>query len=138
MSAARTAFVALGSNLGDRTAHLAAAIAALGAADGIDVIRTTAAEETTPLGDLVQPAYLNAMVRLRTTLPARDLLACCHAIERLEGRERGTKWASRTLDLDVVWMEDALCDRPDLALPHPGVRDRAFWARQLAELEADD
>lgn len=138
MSAGGTAFVALGSNLGDRAAHLATALAALDAAEGIRVVRTTTPEETAPLGGLDQPPYLNAMARVRTTLSPTALLGTCHAIERLAGRERPAKWASRTLDLDVVWMEDALCDRPDLTLPHPGLRDRGFWARQLADLESDD
>lgn len=133
----RTAFVALGSNLGDRAAHLAQAVAELGAVPGIQVERATAAEETVPLGGLEQPGYLNAMVRIRTTLSPEALLAACHAIERGAGRERPAPWASRTLDLDLVAMEGVLCDRPDLTVPHPGLRDRAFWARELAELDAD-
>jgi 2-amino-4-hydroxy-6-hydroxymethyldihydropteridine diphosphokinase len=133
---ARTGIVALGSNLGDREAHLALAVAQLGATPGVRVEAVTPNEATAPLGGLDQPAYLNAMVRVRTTLSPEAFLEVCHAIERGAGRERPGKWASRTLDLDVVWMSDALCDRPDLTLPHPGLRDRPFWARQLAALEA--
>lgn len=136
MTRARTAVVALGSNLGDRDAHLAFAVAQLGATPGVNVDAVTPSEATAPLGGLDQPAYLNAMVRVRTTLSPEAFLEVCHAVEREAGRERPGKWASRTLDLDVVWMSDAMCDRPDLTLPHPGLRDRPFWACQLAALEA--
>jgi 2-amino-4-hydroxy-6-hydroxymethyldihydropteridine diphosphokinase len=135
MTRERTAVVALGSNLGDRDAHLAFAVAQLGATPGVTCDAVTASESTVPLGGLNQPAYLNAMVRVRTTLSPEAFLEVCHAVERDAGRERPGKWASRTLDLDVVWMSDAMCDRPDLTLPHPGLRDRPFWARQLAVLE---
>lgn len=135
MTAPHAAFVALGSNLGDRAAHLAFAEARLAATPGVTVVGRTAPEETPPLGGMAQPPYLNAMLRLATTLDARALLVACHAIEGAGGRERAGKWSSRTLDLDLVWMTGALCDRPDLTLPHPGLRDRPFWARQLAALE---
>lgn len=136
MTRERVAVVALGSNLGDREAHLAFAVAQLRDTPGVTCEAVTPAESTAPLGGLAQPAYLNAMVRVRTTLSPEAFLEVCHAVERGAGRERPGKWASRTLDLDVVCMSDALCDRPDLTLPHPGLRDRPFWARQLAILEA--
>jgi 2-amino-4-hydroxy-6-hydroxymethyldihydropteridine diphosphokinase len=131
----RTAAVALGCNLGDCAAHLAFAVAQLQGTPGVTWEATTPQELTAPLGGLEQPPYLNAMVRVRTTLSPEAFLEVCHAIERGAGRERPAKWASRTLDLDVVCMSDAMCDRPDLTLPHPGLRDRPFWARQLAALE---
>ncbi|HEY3935244.1 MAG TPA: 2-amino-4-hydroxy-6-hydroxymethyldihydropteridine diphosphokinase [Gemmatimonadales bacterium] len=134
--AAITAFVALGSNLGDRRTYLAIAREELAALPGTRVVATTTIEETAPLAGLEQPAYFNQMVSLETRLPANDLLAECHRIERGAGRERGERWTSRTLDLDLVRYGGLLCDLPALTIPHPGLRDRGFWAREIAELEA--
>jgi 2-amino-4-hydroxy-6-hydroxymethyldihydropteridine diphosphokinase len=129
------AWIALGSNLGDREAHLALARTALEQMAGICAMTAGAVEETAPLGGLPQPAYLNQMLLVDTTMPPRTLLGVCHEIERAAGRERGPKWNSRTLDLDVVRYGDLMCDLPELNLPHPGLRDRAFWAREIAALE---
>lgn len=134
---ATLAFLALGSNLGDRRAHLDAAAASIAALDGVTLERATDPVETAPLDGSAQPAYLNAMVRVRTSLAPEALLAACHDIERGAGRERNVRWAPRTLDIDLVRHGSALVDRPDLSLPHPGLRDRPFWADQLARLEAD-
>ena len=130
-----TAYVALGSNLGDRGSYLARARRELDALAGVAVTAVTPVEETAPLGGLDQPPYLNQMVRLVTTLPAGALLAACQEIERRAGRERRQRWASRTLDLDLVRYDDLLCDTADLTLPHAGLRDRTFWMRELALLE---
>jgi 2-amino-4-hydroxy-6-hydroxymethyldihydropteridine diphosphokinase len=131
-----TALVALGSNLGDRTAHLAMAREALAALPATRIIAVSGVEETAPLGGRDQPAYLNQMVALATPESPGALLAACHQIERQAGRERGERWTSRTLDLDLVRYGGLLCDLPALTLPHPGLRDREFWAREIAELEA--
>lgn len=129
------AFVALGSNLGDRAKWIARGVAGLGdAAEASHVIATTP-EQTAPLGGMDQPVYLNAMVRLDWAGDAESLLATCHRIEQEAGRERVEHWASRTLDLDIVRFGDQMCDLPHLTLPHPGLRDREFWARHLARLE---
>ena len=132
------AFVALGSNLGDREAHLRGATEALAALGGLVLERVTAPVETLPLGGLAQPAYLNAMLRCRWSGTADELLDACHRIEAASGRRRAEAMASRELDLDLVRFGDVLCDRPTLTLPHPGLRDRPFWTDQLAELERDD
>lgn len=128
------AFVALGSNLGDRAAYLAEARAALGALPGTDLVAASAVEETAPLGPVPQPAYLNQMVLLRTTLGPRGLLEACLAIERDAGRERGERWGPRTLDLDLVRVGGHTVDEPGLRLPHPELPHRPFWQRELAEL----
>jgi 2-amino-4-hydroxy-6-hydroxymethyldihydropteridine diphosphokinase len=130
------AFVALGSNLGDRAAYLAQGRAELGALPDTVVRAETVPEETAPLGGLDQPTYLNQMLLLETALGPAELLRACHAIEARAGRERRDAWSSRTLDLDLVRHGDTLCDTPTLVLPHPGLRDRLFWARELATLEA--
>lgn len=129
------AYVALGSNLGDREAHLAAARAALAALPETRLVAASTVEETAPLGGAAQPAYLNQMVLLATRLEPRALLAACLAIERSRGRERGERWAPRTLDLDIVRFGTRRIAEPDLVVPHPGLADRDFWQRELAELE---
>ena len=135
MPAAR-AFVALGSNLGDRVAMLALGRRELAALPDTTLRAETAPEETAPLGGMAQPTYLNQMVLLDTRLAPLVLLAACHRIEEQAGRTRSDAWASRTLDLDVVRYADLLCDTPTLVLPHPGLRDRLFWAREVATLES--
>ncbi|MEO5826472.1 MAG: 2-amino-4-hydroxy-6-hydroxymethyldihydropteridine diphosphokinase [Gemmatimonadales bacterium] len=130
------AYVAVGSNLGDRERWHALAKSGLGDLDGVRLDTATRAQETAPLGGADQPLYLNRMIRLETTLTPHALLGACHDLERAAGRDRSQRWASRTLDLDLVRYDDVTCDTPTLVLPHPGLRDRTFWAREIAELEA--
>src|SRR4051812_14676998 len=99
-------FVALGSNLGDRAAHLRAGREGLAALPGTRVIAASAVEETAPLAGMEQPPYLNQMVLLETDMQPRALLQACQAIERREGRERKEHWGARTLDLDIVRFGD--------------------------------
>ncbi len=128
------AYVALGSNLGDREAHLALARDRLARLPGTAVLAVSLVEETPPLGGRRQPPYLNQMVALDTTLAPEELLDACQAIEAAAGRTRRIRWESRTLDLDVVQYGNLRMDRPGLTLPHPGLRERDFWHRELAEL----
>ena len=130
--------VALGSNLGEREAHLAAARRALAALPGTTVTGASAVEETAPLGGMAQPAYLNQMVELETTLSPRELLAACQAIEREQGRVRTEHWSARTLDLDIVRYGRERVTDPDLIIPHPELPNRDFWQRELAELQAHE
>jgi len=128
------AFVALGSNLGDRVAYLAQGRTALSALPDTELVAASAVEETPPLGDAPQPPYLNQMVLLRTALGARALLDACLAIERAAGRVRGERWGPRTLDLDLVRFGEQQRDEPGLRIPHPEIPHRDFWQRELAEL----
>jgi 2-amino-4-hydroxy-6-hydroxymethyldihydropteridine diphosphokinase len=128
------AFVALGSNLGDRDRYLAEARAALAALPDTDLVAASRIEETAPLGPGAQGPYLNQMVLLRTGLCPRALLEACLAIERAAGRERRERWGPRTLDLDLVRVGGRTVDEPDLRLPHPELPRRAFWQRELVEL----
>ena len=128
------AYIALGSNLGERHVYLARARAAIDAIPECRVIGASAVEETAPLGGLAQPSYLNQMLAVETTLEPAALLARLHAIEADAGRVRGTRWDSRTLDLDIVLFDDRIVETADLVLPHPGLRERAFWQRELSEL----
>ena len=138
MAAREHAYIALGSILGDRAGHLAAARAALAALPRTRVVAESRVEETAPLGGMEQPAYLNQMLLLETALEPRALLAACQAIERSRGRVRGERWGARTLDLDIVRYGHRRIAEPDLIIPHPELPKRDFWIRELAELEAHE
>jgi 2-amino-4-hydroxy-6-hydroxymethyldihydropteridine diphosphokinase len=137
-SPAERAYVALGSNLGDRAAHLAAARDALTRLPGTTLLAASAVEETAPLGGMAQPPYLNQMVLLETRLTPRELLAACQAIEQAAGRVRTERWGARTLDLDIVRYGQRRVSEPDLIIPHPELPNRDFWQRELAELHAHE
>jgi 2-amino-4-hydroxy-6-hydroxymethyldihydropteridine diphosphokinase len=130
------AYVALGSNLGDREAHLAHARARLTALPHTRLVAASSVDETLPLGPVAQGPYLNQMVLLETTLPPADLLAQCRRIEAERGRERRERWGPRTLDLDIVRYGTRTVREPDLTIPHPELPNRDFWKREIAELEA--
>jgi 2-amino-4-hydroxy-6-hydroxymethyldihydropteridine diphosphokinase len=138
VSAPERAYIALGSNVGDRAEHLAAARAALAALPRTRLVAASAIEETAPLAGMDQPPYLNQMVLLETRLAPRALLAACQAIERSRCRVRGERWGARTLDLDIVRYGGRRIADPDLIIPHPELPNRDFWIRELAELEAHE
>lgn len=128
--------MALGSNVGDRAAHLAYARARLGALPSTRLIGASRVEDTAPLGPILQDRYLNQMVLLETTLAPEALLAQCQAIEAERGRERRVRWGPRTLDLDIVRFGARTVQAPGLTIPHPELPHRDFWLREIAELEA--
>jgi 2-amino-4-hydroxy-6-hydroxymethyldihydropteridine diphosphokinase len=132
------AYVALGSNLGDRHGHLRAARAALARLPGTALVGESTIEETAPLGGPSQPSYLNQMVAIDTELAPRALLDALHDIENRAGRIRTTRWGARTLDLDIVRYGSQRISEPDLIIPHPELPNRDFWQRELAELESRD
>ena len=128
------AYIALGSNIGDRHAYLAEARQALASLPSSRLVGSTTIEETAPLGPATQGAYLNQMVALETTLAPTALLAELHRIERACGRERRERWGARTLDLDIVLFARQRVSEPGLTVPHPELPNRDFWQRELAEL----
>jgi 2-amino-4-hydroxy-6-hydroxymethyldihydropteridine diphosphokinase len=131
-----TAYLALGSNLGDRLAHLRAATGAL--ARELRIAARSPIFESPAVADHPQPPYLNAALRVETALPPRALLDRCLAIEAALGRVRpaGQRFASRTIDIDVLLYEDAVVDEPDLVLPHPRLLERSFVRLPLALVAA--
>jgi len=129
--------VALGSNVGDRAAHLAHARSRLGALPGTRLVAASRVEETAPIGPIAQPPYLNQMVLLETSLAPAELLAYCLTIEAERGRERGERWGPRTLDLDIVRYGSRSVREPRLTIPHPELPNRDFWQREIAELEGN-
>ncbi len=130
------AFVGLGSNLGDRRAHLHAAVDGLRA--GGDVVAVSPLYETEPVGGPAgQGPYLNVVVELFTEDTPRELLERCRALEAAAGRVRAERWGPRTLDADVLLVEGAAVDEPDLTVPHPRLWGRRFVVQPLADLAPD-
>jgi 2-amino-4-hydroxy-6-hydroxymethyldihydropteridine diphosphokinase len=133
---AEIAFVALGSNLGDRAAYLGAARSALSLVPTVELVAASRIEETASLGSLAQGPYLNQMVALSTQLRPLVLLSWLQRIETALGRVRSVRWGPRTIDLDIVRFGARQDVGPALVLPHPGIPSRPFWQRELAELGA--
>ena len=131
-----TAYLLLGSNLGDRAAHLRRALAALAATAG-EVLAQSAHYETAAWGREDQPAFLNQALTLRTPLTPPDLLARCLATEQAAGRERREHWGSRTLDVDILLIDSLVLNTSTLALPHPRLPERRFALTPLAEIAGD-
>ncbi len=129
------AFIALGSNVGDRHGHLSAARRAIAALPDTFIVAESDVEETEPLGGRQQEKYLNQMLAVRTALEPMRLLSELQGIEAANGRIRGERWESRTLDLDIVAYGDTTLATAQLTLPHPGLPERDFWRRQIAQLE---
>ena len=131
------AFLGLGSNLGDRLANLQAAVDALQAEPGLWVTASSRVWETKPVGGPPQPDYLNAVIRIETDLSARDLLDVARRVETRLGRIRKERWGARTLDVDILLYDEEQIDEPDLVVPHPRMKQRAFVLLPLLELEPD-
>lgn len=127
------AFIGLGSNLGDRLAHLRAAVAGLP-----DVVAVSGLYETDPVGGPAgQDPYLNAVAELDTWRTARDLLEIGQALEAAAGRVRAERWGARPLDVDVLWVEGEAVAEPDLVVPHPRLWERTFVLIPLHDLAPD-
>jgi 2-amino-4-hydroxy-6-hydroxymethyldihydropteridine diphosphokinase len=147
-----TAFVALGSNMGDRSGHMDHAFRALASTDGIRMVRQSSIHETAPVGPPGQGPYLNAVAEISTDLSPNALLAALLHIESQRGRDRSSevRFGPRTLDLDIlIWDRHdpaaltahdaplARIDAPGLTVPHPRMHERPFVLLPLAELDPE-
>jgi 2-amino-4-hydroxy-6-hydroxymethyldihydropteridine diphosphokinase len=132
-----TAFVGIGSNLGDRLSNLQEAVRLLARRAGVRVRRSSRVYETNPVGGPEQPRYLNAVVEVSTRLGARGLLEVCLEVERTMGRVRTERWGARNIDLDVLTYGREEIDGPGLTVPHPRMHERWFVLAPLLELDAD-
>ncbi len=130
------AYVALGSNVGDRDGFLRLARQRINELATTRILKESRVEETGPIGPAEQGAYLNQMLAIETELMPEALLAALQSIEHEAGRTRGLRWGPRTLDLDIVLFETQRVSVPALCVPHPEIPNRDFWRRQLAELGA--
>ncbi|TVT37811.1 2-amino-4-hydroxy-6-hydroxymethyldihydropteridine diphosphokinase [Hymenobacter setariae] len=127
------AYLLLGSNLGDRAAHLQHAQQVLAATAGA-ITAASAYYETAAWGLEDQPAFLNQALAVRTALPAAELLAACLAAEQQAGRERRQRWGARTLDVDILLYGQEIISTPTLTVPHPALPARRFALVPLAEI----
>jgi 2-amino-4-hydroxy-6-hydroxymethyldihydropteridine diphosphokinase len=130
------AYVAVGSNLGDRWGRLAQAARALRSAPGVAVLRASRVWDAAPIGP-PQPRYLNAVLEIETTRTPASLLALLREVEAAAGRTRDVHWGARTLDLDLLLFGDLVVREPGLTVPHPGLAGRRFVLAPLAELRPE-
>jgi 2-amino-4-hydroxy-6-hydroxymethyldihydropteridine diphosphokinase len=128
------AYLALGSNLGDRLASLQAAVDELAGAAGVRIDALSRVYETAPVGGPPQDPFLNAVVAVDTELDPHELLALAQQLERDAHRVRGERFGPRTLDVDVLLYGDLALDDPDLVLPHPRMWERGFVLAPLRDV----
>ncbi|MFC4506312.1 MULTISPECIES: 2-amino-4-hydroxy-6-hydroxymethyldihydropteridine diphosphokinase [Streptomyces] len=135
----KRAVISLGSNLGNRLETLQGAIDALEDTPGVRIKAVSPVYETQPWGvePGSQPAYFNAVVLLKTTLPPSSLLERAHAVEEAFHRVRDERWGARTLDVDIVAYADVVDDDPQLTLPHPRAHERAFVLAPWHDVEPE-
>lgn len=131
------AYLSMGSNLGDRVETLRGAVAELRATPEVRVRAASSLYETTPVGYREQPDFLNAAVRVETSLEPEALLDRCLGIEERFGRRREVRWGPRTLDLDIILYGDLSIATERLVIPHPRARERAFVLVPLIELDPE-
>lgn len=139
MTRPATACLGLGSNLGEREAHLRHALRRLDELPGCVLLAVSSILETEPVGPVEQDRYLNAAALVRTTLPPRELLERLQGVERerLRDRRSGERWGPRTLDIDILLYDDLVIDEPGLTIPHPCLHERLFALEPLAEIAPD-
>ena len=130
-------YVGIGSNLGEREFLIRKAVEGLRELPRTSVIQVSSLYDTDPVGDIEQPAFLNAVVRLETELEARELLWHLLLIEKRMGRIRTQRWGPRSIDLDLLFHGDEVIEESDLRVPHPEAQNRAFVLLPLQELEPD-
>jgi 2-amino-4-hydroxy-6-hydroxymethyldihydropteridine diphosphokinase len=129
------AYLSLGSNVGDRVAHLRDAIARLESIGR--VVSVSSFYETEPVEVTDQPWFLNCAVGLETALTAEQLMARLLQIEQERGRRRVQKKGPRTIDIDILLFDDLILDSPDVTIPHPAMQERRFVLEPLAEIAAE-
>lgn len=131
-----TAYIGLGSNLGDRLASMRRAVGLLGQIPGLTIDHGGIASlyETQPVELEQMPHFLNSALRVRITEPPVIVLEAMLEIERLMGRKRQIRWESRVIDLDLLLVDQVVIDVPSLTLPHPRLHERRFVLEPLAEI----
>lgn len=130
----KKAYLAIGSNMGDKSKFLEEAVEKLKAEEKIRKVRTSEWIETEPYGGVEQDPFLNGAIELETLLSPTELLHFMQKTELEAGRERLIHWGPRTLDLDMIFYEDFISDEKELIVPHPDMQNRTFVLEPLAEL----
>ena len=132
-----TAYIGLGSNLGDRKGYIDRALHILSQTESVKLLRRSDIIATEALGNEDQPKYLNAVAELKTTLSAENLFGVLSGIETLLGRIRQAKWSSRTIDLDLLLLGDQIIVSSELTVPHPQMHLRTFVLKGLSQIAGD-
>lgn len=130
----KTAYLALGSNLGDRAASLARALELLARDELTAISRLSSVYETAPIGPVPQPDFYNLVCEIQTIITAPELLTHCLELEADLGRVRREAWGPRTIDIDLLWYDEERIDTRSLTLPHPRMLERSFVMVPLAEI----
>ena len=131
------AYIGFGSNLGDRLENCRNAIGALAALPPCSLLKTSSFYETSPVGMVDQPAFINGVVLLETDEDAHWLLRQMLEIEKTFGRIRNLKWGPRSIDLDLLFFDDQIINTPELSVPHPSLHERRFVLEPLNEVASD-
>jgi 2-amino-4-hydroxy-6-hydroxymethyldihydropteridine diphosphokinase len=131
-----SAYVGVGSNMGDRLENLSSAVRELARTSGVRCVRSSSVYETAPVGGPEQGDFLNAVVEISTELEPHAVLEALQRIETELGRVRAERFGPRTIDLDLLLYGDEEIDDPDLTVPHPRMSERAFVVVPLMELGA--
>lgn len=129
-----TAYIALGSNIGDKEHYLNQAVESLNDTPCCSVAGVSSFLITKPYGVTNQNDFLNGCLKLRTLLTPRELLDVLHRIEQAAGRERKIRWGPRTLDLDIIFYDDLILEDEDLCIPHVDMKNRDFVLKPLHEI----
>jgi 2-amino-4-hydroxy-6-hydroxymethyldihydropteridine diphosphokinase len=132
-----TAYLGLGSNLGNRFDLLCEALQKLKSIEGIEVTKSSPVYESVPEGVSHQPRFLNAAIEIVTDLDEKKLLKECQNIENEMGRVRKEHWGPRNIDIDILMYDDLVCSTRDLIIPHPFFHEREFVLRPLADISPD-
>ncbi|MCE5314580.1 MAG: 2-amino-4-hydroxy-6-hydroxymethyldihydropteridine diphosphokinase [Armatimonadota bacterium] len=133
----KTAYLSLGANIGDKAANLREAIELIDANEAGSVSQISSFYETSPVGLVDQPDFVNAAIRIETTLDPFALLALCNRIEQKLGRERTIRWGPRVIDIDILLYEGVNISEERLTIPHPRMMERGFVLVPLAEIAPD-
>lgn len=136
-AALRTAYLGIGSNLGDRKLNLKKAIDIIGLCEGVKVESVSKVYETEPWGPVAQDKFLNCVVKILTSLSPHELLSIAKQTEARLKRVTTVRWGPRTLDVDVLIMEGLKVDDEALTIPHPRMWERAFVLVPLSDVEPD-
>jgi 2-amino-4-hydroxy-6-hydroxymethyldihydropteridine diphosphokinase len=129
-----TAYIGIGSNIGDRESNLKFAVEMLQEQDGVEVTVVSSYLNTAPVGYIDQPDFLNAVVEIRTSLTPISLLEVCQVIEQELKRVRTIRWGPRTIDLDILLYGDMVINEENLIIPHPRMHEREFVLYPLNEI----
>lgn len=129
-----TVYIALGSNMGDKSGYLSRAVNDLDRLHGCKVTKISSWIETQPYGMVEQDSFLNGCLEMRTLFTPQELLEELHGIERSAGRERKVHWGPRTLDLDIIFYDDLVVQTEELCIPHVDMQNRGFVLEPLCEI----